>query len=122
MALGHLAYVDGAVTRVLRGDENPVEHWRPLFGTGTKSSPDAGVYPPFDEVLGKCRELRAPNLRLLDEIGEEGLDRPPKWVPPGFEAAMKTAGDTLLLVCLHNMVHYGQIANARRVAGRKPLM
>jgi len=120
--LGHLAYLEGAMRHVLLGEANPVEHWGPLFAPGTRSTTDAAKYPPFDEVLGKYRELRAANLRMLDSLGEAGLDRPPKWVPPGFESSMKTAGQTLLLICLHNMVHYGQIADARRVAGRKPLM
>ena len=35
-------------------------------------------------------------------------------IPPGFEDAMKTAGHTFLLVTLHQMVHYGQIADARQ--------
>ena len=94
----------------------------PLFATGTKPKPDASAYPPFDEVLRTYRALRAKNLKLLDEVGENGLDRLPKDIPPGFEDAMKTFGHTFLLITLHNMVHYGQIADARRAAGRKPLM
>jgi hypothetical protein len=35
---------------------------------------------------------------------------------------MATFGSSLLLIALHQMVHYGQIADSRRVAGRKPLM
>ena len=35
---------------------------------------------------------------------------------------MKTNGRALLAITLHNMVHYGQIAVARRAAGLKPLM
>jgi hypothetical protein len=46
----------------------------------------------------------------------------PKQVTPGFEDVMTTFGQTLLLVSLHNMVHYGQITDARRTAGRKPLL
>jgi hypothetical protein len=120
--LGHLAYVEGAVSSILLGEKNPVEHWKPLFGTGTQPSTDATRYPPFDEVLRTYRELRARNLELLDEIGEEGLDRVPKHVPAGFEDSMKTAGHTFLLITLHNMVHYGQVAVARHAAGLKPLM
>jgi len=120
--LGHLAYIEGAVQHVLLGESNPVEHWATLFAPGTRPTGEPHKYPSFDEVLAKYRELRAANLRLLDRLGEAGLDRPPKWVPPGFEDSMKTAGQTLLLICLHNMVHYGQIADARRVAGREPLM
>ena len=120
--LGHLAYIEGSVPHVLLGEPNPVAHWEPLFAPGTQPTPDAGRYPSFDEVLATYRELRARNLKLLDEVGEAGLGRAPRHVPPGFEGAMRTSGQTLLLIALHNMVHYGQVADARRVAGRKPLM
>ena len=123
--LGHLAVLEGAIPSIILGAEagpHPVEHWRPLFGTGTRPRPDAGAYPPFDELLSTLRRLRARNLALLDELGEEGLDRVPRAVPPGFEDVMKTAGHTLLLISLHQMVHYGQIADARRVAGLSPLV
>ena len=49
-------------------------------------------------------------------------DRIPVAVPLGFEDAMKTFGLTFLLITLRQMVYYGQIADARRVAGRAPLM
>jgi hypothetical protein len=120
--LGHLAVIEGSIPQILLGEENPVERWKPLFSMGTQPSDDASVYPGFDDVLRTYRELRARNLRLLDSIGETGLDRAPKSVPPGFERMMTSFGHTLLLVALHNMVHYGQIADARRVAGRTPLM
>jgi hypothetical protein len=120
--VGHLCIVEGNMPRILLGRPNPVEHWTPLFGMGTQPKSDAGAYPPFEEVLSKYRELRAANLKMLDEIGDAGLDRKPAWVPPGFEDIMTTAGHTLALLSLHNMVHYGQIADARRMAGRKPLM
>jgi hypothetical protein len=121
-SLGHLAYIEGDIPRILLGEPNPVEHWAPIFAPRTQPKSDASAYPPFDEVLRTYRELRARNMKLLDEVGENGLDRLPKDIPPGFEDAMKTFGHTLLLITLHNMVHYGQIAVARRAAGRKPLM
>lgn len=120
--LGHLAYIEGSIPHTLLGQPNPVEHWAPLFGPGTQPTTDATAYPPFDGVLATYRDLRARNLKLLDELGDAGLDRVPKHVPPGLEDVMKTFGQTFLLIALHNMVHYGQIADARRVAGRKPLL
>ena len=120
--LGHLAFIDGGVPKILFGEPNPVEHWAPLFAPGTRPTTDAAAYPPFDEVLATYRALRARNLKLLDELGEVGLGRVPKDVPPGFEDVMTTFGQTFLLVALHNMVHYGQVADARRVAGREPLL
>lgn len=121
-SIGHLCWIEGAVREIILGDKNPVEHWRALFSTGTTPSTDASVYPPFDEVVSTYRRLRGETLQLLDKIGEAGLDRPPKNVPPGFEEAMRTTGRALMLLSLHQMVHYGQIADARRVAGHKPLM
>jgi DinB superfamily len=120
--LGHLAFIEGQIPRSLFGEPNPVEHWASLFAPGTQPQADAKVYPSFDEVLNTYRDLRKRNLKLLDEIGEGGLDRVPKSPPPGFEELMKTFGHTFLLITLHNMVHYGEIADARRVAGYKPLM
>jgi hypothetical protein len=120
--LGHLAFIEGGLRKILFGEPNPVAHWAPLFAPGTQPKADAAAYPPFDDVLRTYRELRANNLKLLDEIGEAGLDRVPKDVPAGFEDAMTTFGQTFLLIALHNMVHYGQITDARRVAGLKPLL
>jgi hypothetical protein len=120
--LGHLAYIEGGIPAILFGEHNPVEHWAPLFGTGSRPRGDASLYPPFDEVLTTYRDLRKRNLKLLEELSDADLDRIPKNIPPGLEDAMKTFGHTLLLVALHNMVHYGEIAVARRAAGRKPLM
>ena len=120
--LGHLAYLEGAIPTVLLCEPNPVERWAALFAPGTQPKADAGAYPSFDEVLTTYRDMRARNLKVLDELGEGSLDRTPKQIPPGFEDAMKTFGHTFLLITLHNMVHYGQIADARRVAGHKPLM
>ena len=117
--LGHLTFIEAGLRRIVRGDPHPLEHWASLFAMGTEPSNDPAKYPPFDDILGKYRELRAANLKLLDEMGEAALDQAPAWVPPGFEDAMKTIGNTFLLIALHNMQHCGQIADVRRVAGLK---
>lgn len=120
--IGHLTVIEGDLPQIILGESNPVEHWRPLFGIGSQPKTEAGAYPAFDEVLRTYRDLRAKNLKLLDQIGESGLDRAPKAVPPGFENEMRTIGQTFLLISLHNMVHYGQVADVRRAAGKPPLM
>jgi hypothetical protein len=122
--LGHLSLIEGYVPGVIFGDAgkaNPVAKWEPLFASGSQPTAEPSRYPSFDEVLGAFRESRAESLRILEEVGETGLDRAPKAIPPGFENEMKTVGQTLLLMALHNMVHYGQVADARRAAGRAPL-
>ena len=120
--MGHLAYIEGNVPPILFGEPHPLRHWEKLFGTGSHPVTDPAGYPPFDEVVATYRDLRAKNLKRLEEVDDAGLDRLPVAIPPGFEDAMKTFGHTFLLITLHQMVHYGQIADARRVAGRAPLM
>src|SRR5690349_10021427 len=63
--VGHLAVIEGDIPAIVFGEQNPVEHWRPLFGIGTQPKNEAGAYPPFDEVLARYRDLRARNLKLL---------------------------------------------------------
>ncbi len=118
--LGHLAVVEGDVAQILFGEPNPVERWRPLLGQGSKPTADASAYPSYDDVLATYRDLRAKNLARLDAIGEEGLDRPSAMVPPDFEEEMKTVGHSLLVFALHQMSHVGQLAVARRAAGKAP--
>ena len=120
--MGHLAYIEASMPPILFGEPHPLQHWAPLFATGTKPSTNASDYPPFDEVLKTFRAQRAKTISRLDQLTEADLDAPPKNVPPGFEGAMKTVGGTLLLIALHQMVHYGQITDARRAAGLPPLM
>ncbi len=118
--LGHLAFYEGTFSQLLFGEPNPVEHWRPMFGRGTQPTTDAEAYPPYDELLEKYRGLRAQNLARLDEIGEAGLDLPSAAMSPGSKDVPLTRGQLLLVIALHQMSHLGQIADARRAAGREP--
>jgi len=119
--LGHITLIEGGVPQILFGEPNPVERWRPLFAAGTEPKSDASAYPSFDEVLRTYRDLRARNLEILERLGEEGLDRPTKAPPPGLEDVLRTARDAFLVLALHQMGHRGQVADSRRVAGRKPM-
>jgi uncharacterized damage-inducible protein DinB len=38
-----------------------------------------------------------------------------------MQNVMRTVGETLLLIALHQMGHRGQVADARRACGRKPI-
>ena len=118
--MGHLAVVEGTVRQILFGEPNPLEHWKPLFWQGTTPTTDAGAYPPYDEVLATYRDLQVRNLARLDAIREGDLDRTPAAAPPGLEEEMDTMGHTLLGLALHQMSHVGQLADARRAAGKAP--
>jgi hypothetical protein len=120
--LGHLCVIEGGLRTILLDQPNPVEHWKPLFAAGTTPSNDPANYPAFDELLRTFQELRSHTLRLLDGLDAEALDRTPPNIPPGFEQAMQTVGQTCLLLALHQMVHYGELADVRRVVGLQPLL
>jgi uncharacterized damage-inducible protein DinB len=119
--LGHITFIEGNVPHVLFGEPNPVARWAPLFAPGTEPTADASAYPPFDELVHTYRDLRARNLQILEQLGEAGLDRPTKSPPRGLEHVLGTVGQSFLTIALHQMSHRGQVADARRVAGRKPV-
>jgi hypothetical protein len=110
--IGHLALTEGRLHQMLSGEPNPLDHWSGLFDGGTEPGTDASRYPAFDEVLGKYRQLRAANLKKLDGMDDAGLDRP--------QRNFGTVGKALTAIAMHQMLHLGQVADARRVAGRKP--
>ena len=119
--LGHLTWVEGQVPKVLFGEKNQLEEWTPIFGIGTAVVTDASKYPPFAEVRAKYETLWQANVELFESFTEADLDKPTKWQPPRLEKAMPTYGLTFLTLSLHKMSHRGQLADARRAAGRKPL-
>ncbi len=120
--LGHLTFGEGLVRAALFGEPNPVEHWRPLFDGGIEPVDDPGLYPSFDEVRAKFTELRAANMKLLQSLTDQDLDKPAADPPKGLEPYFATYGKTFLTVAQHVMSHRGNVADARRAAGRKPVM
>jgi hypothetical protein len=119
--LGHITFIEANVQHVLFGEPNPLKHWAPLFAPGTEPTSDASKYPPFEEIIRTYRDFRARNLKTLEEIGEAGLDRPTKSPPKGLEQVFSTVGTSFLTLAMHQMSHRGQLADARRAAGRKPI-
>ena len=117
---GHLTVVEGRLQQMLHGGPNPVHHWKPLFDWGSEPVDDPAAYPPFDEVLNKFKELRAQTHAFLDEVGEEGLDRPTKSQPPGF-TGFETVGNAILIIAVHASGHLGGLTVVRAAAGKQRL-
>jgi hypothetical protein len=116
--LGHLTIVEGMVPEVLFGERNPVAGWQQYFGENTQPTYDVRAYPPFDEVRAKYVELREGNLKLLDSLSEQDLDRPTKAPPKGREREFATFGSSFLVIALHQMLHRSHVTDALRAAGR----
>jgi DinB family protein len=115
--LGHLAYIEDLVIRkFMLGQDNPLATWEETFD-GADVSGDVNIYPGFNEVLAKCREMRESTLAVLDSLSEKDLDQRSANVPKGYEDTFGTYRLCLQYVADHWYMHRGQLADARRAAG-----
>ena len=115
------AVLEGRLHKILRGTPNAVEHWKPLFDWASEPKADKSAYPPFEEVLQTFRRLREETLAFLDEVGESGLNRPPKLPPPPpLSLSFQTVGSAILVIACHQCFHTGEAAVARRASGKQP--
>ena len=71
--------------------------------------------------FGKLQEVRATTLAYLDTLSETDLEKP-SHAEGEMQAWFGTIAQCLVAVNNHFMFHGGQIAVARRAAGREPLM
>lgn len=115
--LGHLAYIEALVIRrFMLGEPNPLAEWEDLFD-GPDTSGDISLYPPFDRILAKCREMREWTMTFLQSLSEDDLDNSSASVPEGYENTFGTYRLCLQFVADHWYMHRGQLADARRAAG-----
>jgi hypothetical protein len=119
--VGHLAFAEGQLQMRMFGRPNPLDHWKDLFGPGTEPSTSAAQYPSFEAARSAFQELRAETVKLLDTLTDADLDRPIPDCPPQLETFLGTYGRCFLIAIMHPMMHRGQVADARRAAGKKPL-
>lgn len=120
--VGHLAFTEGMILwTIMRGDPNPLAEWAELFGPGSEPAADADRYPPYDKLIERYRSMREQSLAFLDSLSEEDLDQPSRQSPPGFDMLFGTYRHCYMLTALHIANHRGQMLDARRAAGRKPL-
>ncbi|MFV2068987.1 MAG: DinB family protein [Pirellulales bacterium] len=120
--LGHWTYAESnIVNHIILGKENPLIEWKEMFGSSHEPVAEADRYLPWDEVRQKFDEVRAQTMSVLEGLSDGGLDQPSKNCPPGRERFLGTVGGCFLMLTLHPVMHHGQVADARRMAGRKPL-
>lgn len=118
---GHLAVSEAAVLDMYLLDQ-PNRHasWQPMFGTGTEPAEQKDGAPTYGELLDALGNVRAELLEYIDTLDDDGLDRPcceNDWPGPKFGSV----GECLNALSLHMCVHAGQVACARRAAGRRPI-
>jgi uncharacterized damage-inducible protein DinB len=78
---------------------------------------DPKAFLTKEEYLTLARQTREGVLQILTGMSEADLDKPVTNVPP----FIKTAGELLLFLGPHWIMHAGQWAVIRRVLGRPPL-
>ena len=119
--VGNVAWADALfLHQCILGEEHPLADWSPIFGPGSEPTSNAEDYPSFDEVLAKNNETHSAVLTTLESFGEEDLDKPSK-APAELAAMFPTMRHVFLWCGLHRMMHRGQLADARRAAGRSRL-
>jgi hypothetical protein len=115
--LGHLAVIESQIIHsFMLGQKHPLPDWVETFD-GTETSLDPAVYPPFDQVLAKCRDVRAATLVLAETFSESDLDKASALIPKGWEDTFGTFRLCLQYAADHWYMHRGTLADARRAAG-----
>ncbi|WP_158264907.1 DinB family protein [Blastopirellula marina] len=121
--VGHISFSNACLLAMIDGEASKLETWQSLFAGGTQPSTDPTQYPDYGDVLQAFRDVHAQALAILEQTGDAGLDEAPPAIPD-FLAKMpelQTKGKVLMFVALHQIAHRGQLADARRVLGRKPM-
>lgn len=119
--LGHLIHSESNLLDVfILGQPNRFAEWEGVFGMQTTPTTDAGQYPSIDELLVKLDEMRAATLAHLATLSDDDLDKPSQ-APEDFGPAFSTVAACFAAMSNHFVFHAGQVADARRAAGRDPL-
>jgi hypothetical protein len=119
--LGHLTLSEAMFLHEwIQGGMNPLAEWRDLFGPGTEPTDNADDYPSFEEVMAKSNEVNEQMMAKLDSYSEEDLDQPSK-APEEMAAWFGTLRQVFHMAGVHWMMHRGNVADARRSAGRPPM-
>ena len=120
--LGHIVRAESdLLDGFILGKPNRFPELEGVVSMGTTPSTDASQYPSMDELLGKFEEIRAATLAHLETLTDADLENP-SHAPEEFGAWFGTIGACFAAMTTHVAFHAGQVADARRAAGRPPLM
>lgn len=119
--LGHLTVsesflFDGA----MRGLPNRFAPWIELFGAKSTPVADASRYPAMPELFAAWDAVRADALAHLDTLSPDDLDQK-SYAPEKYGPNFATLGACYNMMINHPHFHAGQVADARRAAGKPPL-
>jgi hypothetical protein len=120
--LGHIVRAESdLLDGFILGQPNRFPELDGVFTMKTTPSTDASQYPSMDELLGKFEQIRAATFAHLATLKDEDLDQK-SHAPEEFGPPFATVGACFAAMSTHIAFHAGQVADARRAAGRDPLM
>ncbi|MBP7934575.1 MAG: DinB family protein [Phycisphaerae bacterium] len=120
--LGHVIHSEaGMVSGMVQGKPCPTAQWEALFGMGSVPDADSRKYPSMAALLAEWEKVRAETLKVLAAMSDADLDKPAH-CPPELRPMFGTVGQVFAMIGLHITFHAGQVADARRALGRKPLL
>lgn len=118
--IGHIAVAESGILHgYVMGTESPLSDMNAKFGPGSTPTANVADYPSKEELLGKLDQARQDTLKYLAGISDDVLDEPSsKPDDPMFGKK----GSCLGILVSHQAFHTGQVADCRRVLGKKPVM
>ncbi len=120
--VGHLAYSESNILNCyILGKDNPLAEWKDTFGIGSQPVNEATAYPAYEDLLAKFETVRSETLAYLETLTDADLDKP-SHAPEERKEYFGTIGQCLTVMTTHLSFHGGQIADARRAAGRDILV
>jgi len=119
--LGHVVHSEAALRDgFILGTSCALSKWDELFGRGSQADADAGKYPGMDELFAEWERVRSRTLTVLHTLTDGDLSRQ-SHAPADMAAMFGTVGQCFAMISHHAIFHAGQVADARRSAGRPPL-
>ena len=91
-----------------------------LFGAKSTPVDDASRYPSMPELFGNWEEIRAEAVAHLESLSPGDLDQK-SHAPEEYGPMFGTVGACYGAMVGHPQFHAGQVADARRAAGKEPL-
>ncbi len=120
--LGHVVQAESfLLDECIQGKPNRFPELKELCGIGSVPQTDASKYPSMDDMFASFEQVRGDVIALLDTIGEDDLDKATA-APTEFADWFGTYGQCFSAMIVHPSFHAGQVSDARRAAGRGPLM
>ena len=120
--LGHLVVAESILfDQFVGGRPNRFPELESLFSIGSTPTTDGSQYPSMDELFAKWEQIRADVVAHLDSLSEEDL-KGSTHAPEDFGEMFGTVGGCYIAMTTHVSFHSGQVSDARRAAGRDPLM